>query len=819
LLDILITLKTTCTMFRNYIFSAYRNLLKTRFYSLLNILGLSLGFSAVIFILLFVNDELNYDKHNLKHERIYRVHSAFKIGEMDDNFAITALPLGPAFKLEFPEVQEMVRIARINDLLIKVENKEYYETQFFLVDSTIFDIFTNEFIYGQPENALTEINSLVITESLSRKYFGDQNPIGEVVESGLNVPLKITGVIKDLPMNSHILYEGLISIITGVQGPVEDFNSFEAERFWSVNLFTFVLLNENTDIDALSQKFPAFYEKYMKSVGDQINATFTPVLTPLADMHLYNRLKADLPTGNIAYVYIFVAVGIFILLLAAINYMNMATARSARRAREVGIRKVVGAHRGQLIAQFLTESFMMVFVAVIIALALVGICIDDFNELAGKKITMELLTEPFIIFILSSIAFVLALLSGSYPAFYLSSFLPVKVLRGSLSSGGRNSGWLRRILVVLQFTIAISLIIGTMVVNDQLRYLKNKDLGFDKENLVVLQLQDTSFRNKVIPFREALLQHPAILSVTNANGVPGRSNQKTVMRIESEEGWKDHAIMLTQADYNYLDVLNIKLTDGRNFDRNMGSDATEAAIINQAFARQYGWDEPLGKKIHYDFEIDGSGGRILKVIGVVADYHIQSLHNPIEPYVIMLNTRPAFMLLLKVRGQNFSETLAFTQTEWDHFASGKPFDYKLLENMLSEDYRNESRIGMIFELAALLTVFIALLGLLGLSSYVAEQKTKEIGIRKILGASVGNLMKMLYSELGLLILIAFVLAVPLAWWRLEIWLESSFVYHTDINPLSFLVAGIAAFLVGLLTISFHLLKVVRSNPVEAIKFE
>lgn len=807
-------------MIRNYLLSAIRNFSKAGFYSVLNILGLSLGLAAVIFILLYVRDEFGYDKHNLKHQRIYRVESQFKIGDMDDRFAIAPVPMAPAFKIEFPEVESFVRFAPVEDLLIRTSDNEYYESKFYYTDSTVFDIFTHHFIMGSPEKALTEINSVVLTESIAKKYFGNANPIGEILQTGLGHPLKVTAVISDLPGNSHMPYEALMSLVSAARGDLDSFNSFEAPAFWNIGVFSFVLLNENALPSGILEKFQPFYEKYMKSLGDQINASFLPGLTPLADIHLNSTYKADLPTGNISYLYIFLAVALFILLLASINYMNMATARSARRAREVGVRKVVGAHRGQLILQFLSESVLLVMISLFIALALVQLLLPGFNDLSGKSLSSGLIMQPVFLSMLFAIALSIGLLSGLYPAFYLSSFIPVNVLKGSSAAGGRKSGRLRRILVVFQFWIAFVLIMGTLVVNDQLRFLKEKDLGFDQNNLVVLQLQDTAFRNRISPFREALLSHPSVEGVTNATGVPGMTEIITVMRIETEQGWEEQTIMWAQTDFDYVKVLGIELVAGRDFDQSMSTDKEEAVIINEALARKYGWmDNPIGKKIHFNFELDGTGGRILKVIGVAKDFHVNSLHNVIEPFLIMISPSPRQLLTIRAKDNELTDALAHIGEQWDHFASGKPFDYKILSTRLSDQYESERKISVIFALAALLTIFIGLLGLLGLSSFVAEQKTKEIGIRKVLGASTISLLNLLAKEFALLIVIAFALAVPFAWWRLTVWLESTFIYHATIQPSSFIIAGLLASLAGMLTISFHLVKVVLANPVDTIKYE
>lgn len=808
-------------MFRNYITSALRNLTKSRFYAFLNILGLSIGLAAFIFIFLFVRDELTYDKHHDKHERIYRLEAEFTISNSEDNFAIVPIPMGPAFKLEFPEVESFVRFQGTGNNLIQYGDISYYEENFFFTDSTIFDIFTDEFVYGSPENALAEPNTIVLTASASERYFGDRNPVGEMMTSENRRSYKVTGVINDLPPNSHLKYDGLISGAT-IEQEVgsDDFNSMEPIRFWNIGVYTYILLKENSTIEGIYDKFPAFYDKYMRPIGDQLNASYKLRTSPLAESHYAEGLDADQPTGNMSYVYIFSAIALFVLLIAAINYMNMATAKSSRRAREVGLRKVVGAYRGQLIGQFISESVLMSLIAMLIAVLLVVIFLPDFNRIAGKAFTPEVLLQPGLIITVLVVTLVIGLLSGSYPAFYLSSFEPVTVLKGTASRSGRSSGTLRRILVVFQFFIAITLIIGTIVVSDQLNYLRQKDLGFDKENLIVLQLQDSAFRSKVETFKEELVQHSEIISATNSTGIPGDINWIQVMYVEREGQMVEDALILAQVDYDFLKTYGIDIVAGRDFDQKMGTDDSLAVIINETAAKTLGWtDAPLGKKIHYGIDLEGNVARPMKVIGVAEDFHFRSLHNEIEPVILFISQYPRYYLTIRTTGNNSRETLDFIEEKWNDFGAARLFDYVYLENSMDEMYEAEAKLGLIFRISTILVIFIALLGLLGLSSFIAEQKTKEIGIRKVLGSSVGGILQLLYKEFIILIIIAFVIAIPLAWWRLDIWLDTTFIYRDALHWYSFVIAGLLAIVIGLLTISFHIVRAASGNPVEAIKYE
>lgn len=808
-------------MFKNYLLTAIRNITSSPFYAFLNILGLTVGLAAFIFILIYVHDEITYDRHHENYERIYRLESDFTIGSKHDKFAIVPIPMGPALKIEFPEIEQFVRFTSADNALIRYKEKEYYEDAFFFTDSTIFEVFTHQLVNGDLKRSLAAPNTIVLTRKIASKYFGKENPVGQVLESGGGRQYKVTAVIEDLPENSHLKFEALLSAATlAREAGEEEFNSMEPGNFWNIGAYTYVMLSEHSSIERIHEKFPAIYDKYMKSVGDQFNASFNLMTTPLADVHLTSTLSADLPTGNEAYVYIFSIVALFMLLLAAINYMNMATARSAKRSREVGMRKVMGAQRGQLIGQFLTESVLLSAFALMLSLLLVYLLMPDFNNLTGKELTFGRVMETSFLLQVAGVSLLIGLVSGSYPAFYLSSFMPLNVLKGITSASGKPNLLLRRGLVVFQFFIAIVMIIGTFIVSDQLGYLKNKDLGFNKENVVVMELQDSAFRSKVEVFKEKLLQHPGIEMVSNSTGIPGNIGWIQVMLLEQETEMKEFAVILAQCDYDFVKLMEMEVLQGRDFDRRMGTDDTAAVIINETAARQFGWtDDPLGKKIHYGFDLDRSGGRIMKVIGVVKDYHFMSLHNKIEPVILFISPMPRYFLSVRVQEGQLRAGLDHIEKSWEENGAQRPFDYTMLAQIQEEMYEGEEKIQLIFNITALLTVFIALLGLFGLSSFTAEQRTREIGIRKVNGATMYDILVLLNKEFFWLIIIAFVLAVPIAYWRLMLWMEASFVYAVGIKWTSVALAGFYALIIGLLTISFHVTKAASSNPADAIKYE
>ncbi|MBP6979005.1 MAG: ABC transporter permease [Bacteroidales bacterium] len=814
-------------MFWNFIKTTFRSIKRDKFHTILNILGLSVGLAAFIIIYLYVRDELTYDKHNLKYRSIYRIESDFTISNKHDRFAIVPVPMGPALKLEFPEVETFVRFLNEGNTLMRYKEKEYYEDNFFFTDSTVFDVFTVEFIQGSPYKALTEPQTIVLTETTAKKYFGDINPMGEFLTSGSDHAYKVTGIIRDLPVNAHLRYDALLSAATIVKEiGAERFNSMEPVNFWNIGVYTYVLLNENASMQSIHDKFGPFYDKYMRPVGDGINGSFSLLSTPLVKTHFASGLDADLPTGNMSYVYIFSVVAIFMILIAAINYMNMATARSVKRAREVGMRKVVGAGKRELINHFLGESLLLTIIALIIAVIIVVLLLPDFNQISDKQISFNILRQPQLLIILLGIALFTGIIAGSYPSFYLSSFQPVNALKGAVSPSGKKRGGLRKGLVVFQFFIAILMIISSIVISGQLNYIQKKDLGFKKDNLVVIEMQDTSFRNKVNTFREELLQSPDIVGVTNSTGVPGRIQWIQVVLVEKEDRMVEHTLIIAQVDEDYLDVYGMELALGRNFSKESGTDMEEAVLVNETCVREMGWGEnPLGKKIHWGFDIDSTGkvidtvGRSLRVIGVVKDFHFRSLHNKVEPLMMMLRDQPRYYLTMKIKGENTRGTLEFIESKWNEFGAKRPFDYSFLSQTMDDMYTAEEKLGRLFRIATFLTIFIALLGLLGLSSYMAEQRTKEIGLRKVHGASVGQILSLQIREFSWLILIAFVLAVPFAWWRLDVWINSTFIYHDRIRWTSYLIAGLIAFAIGLITVSFHSYRAAVSNPVDAIKYE
>jgi|WetSurSiteA1Bulk_404760.scaffolds.fasta_scaffold00120_21 putative ABC transport system permease protein len=819
-------------MLKNYFITAWRNITRDKFYTLLNITGLAIGLTATIFIALYIIDELTYDKSHLNYKRIYRLESHFVINGKDDLFAATQIPLAPTLKDEYPEIEEYVRMAPTGTLFLKFGEREFQEDSIYFADSTIFRVFTHPMIKGDPTTALNRPYTMVMTESLARKYFGDDNPVGQTLKSVEGNVYEVTGVIQDLPGNLHLKFDGLLSAATFRElVGTERFNDRSAGSFWNIGIYSYVMLKKGASFDPILKKFPAFYDKYMKSVGDQINSSFTLMAKPLARVHHHSSdLGYDQPAGNIKYVLVFTLVAILILVIACINYMNLATARSAKRSKETGMRKIAGAQRSMLIRQFLTESLVIVVFSTLLALLLSRLLLPVFNEIANKHLSFSVIWTPAVIGGILILASIVGLLSGSYPAFYLSSFDPVNVIKGQNDTRGGN-GALRKVLVVFQFTVSVVMITGTFIIGSQFRYMQNTDLGFDKDNLVVMEMRDTTFKKSLEPFKQELLKNPDIRGVAFSSGNPGYGMSIQVMRIEGDSGsLVDRAINNFYADYDYLGLMGMKIVEGRNYDRNMKSDIEKAFVINETAARKFGWVDTtsmakgnyasaLGKRFQNGVDVPGNQVRDGQIIGIVKDFHYASLRNPIEPLVIQLNDQDRFHFFANIRinGKNRQKTIEYIDKIRQDFNDQYPFQYKFLDENLNDFYQAEKRISMLTQTFAVLTIIIAALGLLGLSSFLTQTRTREIGIRKISGASANHIVMMFTREFSVWILVANIIAAPVALYVLNKWLQS-FPYKTDIHMWIFVAGLMISLFVALLTVSLRVFQAASINPSDAVRY-
>jgi putative ABC transport system permease protein len=781
-------------MFKNLIKTAFRHVLKHFGYSILNILGLTLGISSALFLIIYVADEVSYDRYHEKADRIYRVSS--KITEPDDQFTwiFAQIPFGPQVVHDYPEVQSFVRFIPMGRSLYKYEDKEFNEEDFFYVDSTLFDIFTYQVIKGEVKTALLEPKKIILTEKIALKYFGTSDPIGKTLTSGNNT-YEVTGVIKDVPFNSHFRFDAIASR-NNLPKQLGTWGNF--------GVFTYLLFPENFDVKAFETKMQGMYDSYMKSIFESMKIKIEYILEPITRIHLYStNANEPEPTGSITYVYIFAIVAIFLVLIAAMNYMNLATARSTRRAREVGLRKVVGSRRGPLIIQFLSESVVLTLISLIL--------LPKFNLLAGKYFDLHVIYSPVVLLTLVGVILVVGIFGGSYPAFFLSRFSPVTVLKGEITQGTAGSLF-RKILVVIQFTVSVIMIICTLVVFRQLNYMKTMDQGFDQKNVISLQLNGAMVRKYPV-LKQVLLENTEIKYVTSTNSAIGEGSGKLIFNVETDQGMVQKGVNFTVVDHDFVDALGIKIVNGRDFQQDMPSDTLSGVVVNETFVKRMGWTDPLGKKV----EAGDANTLRARVIGVMADYHQTGMYNEVESLLLAYRARNN-IIYIKLSGINTKQTLGFIETKWKEVYPDQPFTYTYLSDRFNEQFKADEKRGFIFTLFTVLAILIACLGLFGLVSYMVEQRTKEIGIRKVFGANEGIILKLISKDFLILVSIGIIIAVPAAYYFMSNWLEN-YVYRTNIGVPLIIIAALLTILITLLTISYKAYQAAIMNPANSLKTE
>lgn len=809
-------------MFSNFLKTAWRNLLKNKVFSFINILGLAIGLGCFLLITMYVVDETSFDKFNTKADRIYRINSDIRFGGTDLVLPVSSDAMGATLKKDYPQVEEFTRIfASGGAKLVKKGNEYISEGDVAHADSTIFRVFTLPAIAGDANTALNEPNTVVITESTAKKYFGSTDAIGKTIETNDNnsTLYKVTAVIKDVPKNAHFKFDFLFSM---------DNVDYGWNNFLSHNFYTYLLLRPGTDYKEFEKKFLEYTERYVipqakqlmniSSVADfeKSGNKLKYSLLPLTKIHLYSDRSFELtPGGNIQYVYIFSVVAIIILLIACINFMNLATARSANRAREVGIRKVLGTEKRQLIAQFLSESTLMVFIGLVIAIIIAALILPFFNNVANKSLSISTLFTWKFLPMLILLPFVVGLMAGSYPAFFLSAFKPIEVLKGKLKLGSKSGGF-RSVLVVVQFSASIILIIGTIIIFRQLNYIQTKNLGFNKDQVLIIN-DAYALDQKTEAFKNEMLQIPGVISGTFSGFLPVSSSSRndntfsTQPTMDAKTGFN---MQVWRIDYDYLSTMGMHIAKGRNFSKDFGSDSS-GIILNESAVKIMGLGDPIGKKL-YTFN-DDLTPRIYEVIGVVKDFHFETLRQNIGPLSFRLG-KSTYLASFKVEANKIPSILKQAQAKWKAMAPGLPFSHRFLDESFDEMYRTERRVSSIALIFAVLAVFVACLGLFGLASFIAEQRTKEIGIRKILGLSVEGIVRLLSKDFLKLVLIAFVLASPLAWWVMHTWLQD-FAYRVDISWWVFALAGVLALMIAMLTVSFQAIKAALSNPIKSLRTE
>lgn len=794
-------------MIKNYLVLAFRNLVKDKFYSLINILGLTIGVTCSMLLFLYVSDELSYDRYHQKASRIYRIVSYIREPDKINKWTSTQPPLVKTLKQDYPFVESYVRFFGNGRTMFRLGEQRFYEDDIYSTDSTVFDVFTYKFLEGDSKVALDEPGSVVLTEKVARRFFGNGKAVGQVLRTDDTTSYKVTGVIEDVPKNSHFTFNALLSL---------NANQRNADGWGGFYINSYLLLSKNADVSKLEAGFPGLYEKYMSSIFKRMGIHITYQLQPLTSIHLYSKFDGE-TNGDIGYVYTFSAIAFFMLLIASINYMNLATAQSARRAKEVGLRKVMGSMKGALVAQFLTESVLLAFISLLSSFILVAALLAFFNQVSGKQIGyMELLSPTFILIGLGIVVFT-GLVSGSYPAFYLSSFEPAQVLKGSFKA--RGGSFFRKALVVTQFSISMVMLICTWIVYQQLNYMRNKDMGYDRDQVLTIDYQDNQPKDRYNALRKYLLDNPNIQSVASASSPVSNIGGRVIFTVESSTGMKEMAFKPTQIDHDYIKTMGMKLVQGRDFSDKLPADTANSVLVNEAVVKRMNWKDPIGKKIMLGTVApDGKNPPpTAQVVGVVRDFHQQSLYNPIEP-LIMIYRRGSGVIHVKIKAQNTKETLAYIGRKWQEIYPDRLFEYRFLDQDFQSAYRADELRGQIFTAFSALTILIACLGLFGLATFTTEQRVKEIGVRKVLGGSVASVVLLLSKDFTRLVLFSFPIAIPIAYFSMNRWLQS-FTYKTTMNPWIFIAACALTLVICWLTVIYQSLKAALANPVKSLRSE
>jgi len=808
-------------MLKNFFVNAVRNIRKRSGYILLNIGGLAIGLTSFIFISLYVINELSYDRFHTNYENIYRIKIVGRMagGELDQ--AITAAPMAQAMLKDYPEVLQATRVRGWGDWLIRVGEKKFNEEGVLFADSTFFNVFGFKLLKGDPGTALVRPRSMILTEEYAKKYFGDMDPMGQRmnVESD-TVLYTVTGVIQNVPDNSHIKFDMLASMST-YPGQAND-------QFWiSHSFYTFIVTSDGTDKNILQEKFQEMVIKYVgpqlrEIIGQTIEDfrkagnDFSYVLEPLKDIHLKGATQYNLePPGSLTTVYIFAVIAILILLVAIINYVNLATAKSAGRAKEVGVRKVSGANRQGLIIQFLGESLVIVTIATVIALSLVYIITPGFNQLIGKELSFSPIGNIAGILSLIALVLIIGISSGIYPAFVLASYNPVEVLKGTMSPGSMSKRF-RGVLVVFQFTVSIVIIIGSIVVYNQLNFMTKKDIGFSKDNLIVIRRVD-AFWKQMESFRTQLLEIPGIEKAGFSRSVPGTEFNNSAFFNDDDPEKNTYLINQTSVSFDFPEALGVQLTEGRFFSREYGSDST-SVLINEAAVKTLGLKDPVGK-----FILQPAGPQQwnrLKIIGVMKDFNIESMHKAITPVIFTVNRGGGGdqFAVVRISGNDIPGTIGAIEDTWRKFTPDQPFQYEFFTDRWNDLYSSEMKTGKIFLIFSFLAIFIACLGLIGLVTYITNKRTREIGIRKSYGASTQTVLILLSREVMFLIIISSLLAYPVAYFGSNFWLEG-FASRISVNPVIFILATLITLLIGWISTSYQTIKAANYNPANALRIE
>ncbi|MFA8343570.1 MAG: ABC transporter permease [Rhodothermaceae bacterium] len=798
-------------MFRNYFKISYRNMIRHKTYSIINILGLAIGMAACIIIGTYLLSEISFDKFHKNYDRIYRVTTFLDFGSNPVHLASSNYPAAAELKERYPEVVDAVRFRKVHqNVLIENSDKHISQSGFVYADQSVFNIFSFPLLKGDPETALKDPYSIVLTEDIAEKMFGDKDPLGKFITVNESSKFKITGIVKNPPFHSHIKFSMLASFVT-----LKDIVGDLYEK-WLIDFqnFTYLLLQDNNSEDLLQTKLPDLVEEKIGKLLNHVSARLELKLEPLSEIYLNSSYVSQFSiTGNIDYIYIFSAIALLILLIACVNFMNLSTARSITRTLEIGLRKVHGANKSQLIFQFVGESFLYSILSLLLACLLLPILWPIVFEFSGLNFSMLLdnLTDKILIG-LSLVVFV-GIMAGLYPAIYLSG----KKLTDSLQSktGDHKSKQFRKILVITQFVISIGLIGSTGIIKDQLEFVNSKNLGFQKENILVVPVENETLRNNATSIKAELLKYPDILSVATSQAVPGAGGyRENVFQPEDRTIKESVRCAANNIDIDFIKTLKLEIVEGRNFSTELPSDKSSSIIVNETLVKKLGWENPVGKTIT---ELDDR--QIEKtIIGVVKDYHFHPLTQEILPLIIENEESKTKAYIINVSMTNFSETLKTIENILKDKTSKKEFDYYFLDEVFNNHFSSVQKIDQMFSYFTFLAIFLTCIGLLGLATFTAEQRTKEIGIRKSIGASVSSIAILLTKEFFKWILIGNIIAWPIIWFVMSSWLEG-FPYRTEISILTLIIAGVLTTVVSLITISFITVKSAKSNPVDSLKYE
>ncbi len=802
-------------MLKNYIKVAFRNLLKFKVYSLINILGLAVGMTCTILLVLFIQNELSYDNYHENADRIYRVAASFKLGGQNYEIASTPPQLAETLLREFPEVEEAVRFRRRGGNVIEYKNNVFKESETIYADNSVFNVFSINLLEGNKDDILIKPNTVAISQKAVAKYFGKEDPIGKIIRVGDQKNFEVTGVFENIPINTHFSFDFILSMET-----IEE----SRELSWLSNNFnTYIVLNKNASTNNVEAKFLPLIKKYLgpeiqAAMGlnweelEQKGGSAAYYLQPVGDIHLHSKLDSELgKNSDIKYVYIFSLIAIFILIIAAINYINISTARATSRSKEVGIRKVLGSSRNELVKQFLTESFITTLISLIISVGLLEITMPFFNQLTEQNISLQYLQNPILLILFIVIFLFIGLLAGSYPALVLSEFSPAVILRGKKYSSNKT---FRSGLVVFQFTTSIIMIIATLTVIDQLNYIQNKKLGFDKEHVLILT-DAYLLGDKIEAFKNECLNNKEIISASVSGFLPVDSDHNDTAVFP--EGKPDELVAINNwsVDVDYVKTMKFELIMGRDFSEEFGTD-DESIIINEATIKLYGLEDPIGKRLSKFINNQGDF-KTYNIIGVIKDFHFESFRTNIEPLMLYLGNNEG-LISFRTTGKNIAQVIDKLRILWKKFVPNQPFAYSFLDERFNLMYSAEQKTKDIFSVFASLAIFIGCLGLFSLAAFTAEQKTKEIGIRKVLGSSIMGIVYMLSAEFLKLILISFIFSIPISYYIMDQWLMD-FAYRTNIRAYIFISAGLVALFVTILTVSYQAIKAALANPVDSLRNE